>query len=422
MLPGPRPSAWLSLVALLSLALCPQASAQMVWQRNPANPLLAFGLGGGYTLAPTVLIDHGTGGYHMWFTTRPYGGSWSISDALSPDGTAWFAYVDNPVVQGDAAPFERDGVVYAGVVDDGSRYTMFYTGVSACCGSGVGLATSSDGIHWAKEETNPVLTPSPAGWDSALIGASQAVYHDARGYFLYYEGRDQTHTQGGLATSADGVHWIKHAANPVLAVGDSGAWDDAAASPGGLFEHDGVFYLFYTGASFAQPAMAAVGLATSRDGVHWTRYGGNPVFSGGGPGRWDARIGRVYPLLRDGVLQLWYSGNVEDGAEWSIGVATSPFTPGGSGLPQPDAFALRSALPNPFSGSTALDFELPQSCRVSLRVYDLAGREVATLVNEQRGAGRYRAVWNASGRGSGVYVSRLEAGPWSASRRLILLR
>lgn len=409
-------------MAGLLLVLSSAAHSQVTWQRSPANPLVGFYIGGGYAFAPTVMSDPNSDGYLMWFTTKPYSGVWSISDAVSSNGTTWFAYVGNPVVEGQSAPFESDGVVYAGVVRDPTQYRMFYTGVSACCGSGVGVANSSDGTHWSKYANNPVLTPSPTGWDSALIGASQAAYFDGHTYSLYYEGRDRRLTQGGLATSADGIDWIKHPANPVLAVGDSGAWDDAAVSPGGLFVQDGTYYLFYTGSSFATPSMSAVGIAVSRDGIVWTRYGGNPVFTGGGPGRWDARIGRVYPVLRDSLIMLWYSGTIEDGAEWSIGLATSPFILGRSTIPPPEGFALRQAAPNPFVGSTTLEFDLPRSSHVSLRVYDPAGRELATLVNEERAAGRYRCAWNGSGLPSGVYLGQLTSGSWSATRRMILLK
>jgi hypothetical protein len=55
-------------------------------------------------------------------------------------------------------------------------------------------------------------------------------------------------------------------------------------------------------------------------------------------------------------------------------------------------------------------------------VYDLLGREVATLVNEQKAPGSYEVTWDAGGLGSGVYLYRLQAGSLSETRRLILLK
>ncbi len=88
----------------------------------------------------------------------------------------------------------------------------------------------------------------------------------------------------------------------------------------------------------------------------------------------------------------------------------------------PIAFRLEQNYPNPFNPTTNIAFEVGNPGYVSLRVYDILGREVTSLVNEAKLAGRYSVVWNASGVASGVYFCRLEAEGRVETRRMVLMR
>lgn len=94
----------------------------------------------------------------------------------------------------------------------------------------------------------------------------------------------------------------------------------------------------------------------------------------------------------------------------------------------PTAFALHTSYPNPFNPQTAIRFDLPQASRVSLRIYDVAGRLVRTLAeSEAHQAGRREIVWRGkdeSGRqvSAGVYFCRLEAGAFQATKRMTLIK
>jgi hypothetical protein len=78
--------------------------------------------------------------------------------------------------------------------------------------------------------------------------------------------------------------------------------------------------------------------------------------------------------------------------------------------------------PNPFNSSTQIEFTLPTTQRVSLRLYDVLGREVAVMMNEIQTAGRHRLTFDASGLPSGVYLCRLEAGEMMQTRKIVLLK
>ena len=88
----------------------------------------------------------------------------------------------------------------------------------------------------------------------------------------------------------------------------------------------------------------------------------------------------------------------------------------------PERYALEQNYPNPFNPATAISFSLPRKSFVSLKVFDALGREVAILLADELSAGTYSRQWNAAGLASGVYFCQLQAGLFSETRKLILLR
>ncbi len=88
----------------------------------------------------------------------------------------------------------------------------------------------------------------------------------------------------------------------------------------------------------------------------------------------------------------------------------------------PTAFSLAQNYPNPFNPSTTIRFEIAKPELVSLKVYDMLGREVATLANEQMSAGNYALSFNAAGLASGTYIYRLQAGSFVATKKMSLMK
>jgi hypothetical protein len=88
----------------------------------------------------------------------------------------------------------------------------------------------------------------------------------------------------------------------------------------------------------------------------------------------------------------------------------------------PASYSLNQNYPNPFNPSTTIGFSLRFSGFTLLKVFDMLGRQVATLVNEEMNAGDHQVRWEASGMASGVYVYRLESGGFSSAKKLLLLR
>jgi hypothetical protein len=87
-----------------------------------------------------------------------------------------------------------------------------------------------------------------------------------------------------------------------------------------------------------------------------------------------------------------------------------------------DGYALGQNYPNPFNPKTIINYQLPITSTVDLSIYNILGQKVAMLVNEKQNVGIYTAEWNAAGLSSGVYLYRLQAGNYSETKKLILLR
>jgi len=88
----------------------------------------------------------------------------------------------------------------------------------------------------------------------------------------------------------------------------------------------------------------------------------------------------------------------------------------------PTTFSLSQNYPNPFNPATTISFALPSRSLVSLKVFDILGREVSTIVSGELQAGSYTRQWNASNMASGVYFYRLQAGSFSETKKLLLLK
>ncbi len=87
-----------------------------------------------------------------------------------------------------------------------------------------------------------------------------------------------------------------------------------------------------------------------------------------------------------------------------------------------DNFTLEQNYPNPFNPSTSIRYQVSSSSNISLKVYDILGKEIATLINEEKPAGNYEVNFNAAGLSSGVYFYKLHAGSLVETKKMILMK
>ncbi len=88
----------------------------------------------------------------------------------------------------------------------------------------------------------------------------------------------------------------------------------------------------------------------------------------------------------------------------------------------PSDYRLNQNYPNPFNPSTTISFALPFRSLVSLKIFDMLGREVATIISQEMSAGNYSKQWNATNVSSGIYYYRLQAGTYIETKKLVLLK
>jgi len=93
----------------------------------------------------------------------------------------------------------------------------------------------------------------------------------------------------------------------------------------------------------------------------------------------------------------------------------------------PEVFTLYQNYPNPFNPSTQIQYALPTDANVSIAIYDLMGRQIRSLVNEQVNAGYHSTLWNATNDlgspvSAGVYIYTIQAGEFRDVKKMILLK
>lgn len=422
------------LTLLLTLGLLPvfvtTTEAQTVWTKSPSNPVLSpgafngitvYGIDGAfdsrYALSPSVIFKNGL--YKMWYVgfENIWTGRYTIGYAVSEDGVAWNAYIKNPVLSAGSG-WESSQIWLSVVTPD---LVMYYSGSDGARWS-VGVATSTDGLHWTKYSNNPILNIGNTGdWDDANVWGVSVIKMGPSDYRMWYSGNRATgQTKIGYATSTNGLQWTKYQGNPVLAP-SSDVWESQKVYVPRVIYANGVFHMFYLGSSSSNNTQ--IGYAFSSDGIQWTKYSNNPVLTVGSSGDWDSfSLIDHCVILQEDVLRIWYGGRSTQ-VNWHIGLATASLTTQVQAhQPLPQEFSLSQNYPNPFNPSTTIDYGVPKSAHVTLKVYNSIGQEIATLVDEERVAGSYSTVWNADGLATGTYMVRMTADGSSVVQKMILLK
>ena len=165
---------------------------------------------------------------------------------------------------------------------------MWYTGTGPGAGGigsvrKIGMSTSTDGIIWTKNASNPVLDIGPTGAGDAGQVSMLTVSKAGGGYHMWYSVGITGASGIGHATSPDGTTWTKDPANPVIP-GNSGEWDDIVFAPFVLY--DGCFFQMFYSACDGN-GICQIGYARSLDGTTWVKRG--VVLPMGSAGDFDSR-------------------------------------------------------------------------------------------------------------------------------------
>lgn len=155
-------------------------------------------------------------------------------------------------------------------------------------------------------------------WDGSQV-RQVTVLSDGIEYKMWFDGVNLLgEHQIGLATSDDGISWTKHLANPVL-TGTIGTWDESGEHAPFVIEEGGIYKMWYEG---SDGDVRRLGYATSTNGIDWNKHIANPILTPG-PGGYDEEFVGHASLLDDGgTYKLWYHADGDQGC--LIAYATSP--------------------------------------------------------------------------------------------------
>ena len=122
----------------------------------------------------------------------------------------------------------------------------------------------------------------------------------------------------------------------------------------------------------------------------------------------------IWRDTRDGNYEIYYNRYINKSGNGIMGILNNNEIP--------DKYSLSQNYPNPFNPVTTIKFDIPKDNFVTLKIYDMLGREVATLVNNKLSGGTYSLNWNASQFTSGIYFYKIQAGEFTDVKRMILVK
>ncbi len=315
---------------LLAFFIAPTllVNGQTTWDKYVNNPILEPGPEVWdliHVLDPFVINDDS---YKMWYTgqTNLYN---QIGYATSSNGLNWTKNNSNPVlVAGSATAWDDAGVSNPSVLFDNGIYKMWYTGVTNSIYQ-IGYATSSDGIAWIKYATNPVLVPDVSNpWEMTSVRDPHVIKTNGQ-YIMYFSARGATGPnniyQIGRAVSSDGINWIKEQTNPILTPGTYPSWDAVYVMDPSVHFNGQNYQMWYVGTT---GNISKIGYATSADGVTWTKYNQNPVVSPDLNNPWEeVLVSSPNVLIANNEYLMYFSGKGSGMYnKYQIGKAVSTLT------------------------------------------------------------------------------------------------
>lgn len=158
-------------------------------------------------------------------------------------------------------------------------------------------ATSPDGLHW--QQAGVQLSPDPKTWEGSYIAANGSVLEGADTVLHWYEAGPKTGVRIGLQRTRQ----------VVLDHGPYMSWDERAVADPYVVSIGSYFYMYYLGQDRAEPPRQRIGVARSRDTVHWQKLRSNPILESGDPGSFD-EVGLGEPAVwqSNGFYWMLYTG------------------------------------------------------------------------------------------------------------------
>lgn len=369
--------------------------------------------------------ENTTNGGSNWIQRTTGDGGYTIVDPVNPN------YVYGQYVNGTIHRSNNSGVTYSTITPSGSSGGLFYNPYEMASGDHNTIVFGRADV-W--KTSNAQTCSSGSGWTqiaaTGVIGGNvSAIGISATNTNFIYIGT----SNGRILTTVDnGANWSTQTGFPYVT-------DFAVDNT-----NDNVCFASFGGTSGTRI------MKTINGGVNWTNV------STGLP-----NISMNSVILRTASPRMLFAGSdfgvfqsTNDGASWvsfnsgfpavsvydlkykqPMGVILAATHGRGCftfNLGQmvgidpnaviPDNFELKQNYPNPFNPSTKISFALPKEGSVTLKIYDINGKEIASLINGMMNAGTHQVTWNASGISSGVYFYKIETDGFSDVKKMMLVK
>lgn len=332
--------------------------------------------------ANTALVTNSPSATNVFRTTNG-GTNWTqvFTQAGGFINAFYFKDANNGIMQGDAT---------------GGRWSLW--------------RTTNGGVNW--DSTGMNIPSTEAGWTGSLQGIGDVVWFGTNSTKVYKSTNfGTTWTSSPTTGEANGYSiWFNDANNgyvggTTMQKTTNGGTNWAAHTVPGTGTIQALTGWKTTNTYFM--GRANIVYSTTNNGTNW-----NTVFTAAGTSQiWNFTVSRtgspyVYGCRANGTI-VKYGGSA---------TGISPVTT------IADSYSLSQNYPNPFNPSTSIKFALPTAGFTSLKVYNMLGKEVATLVSSNLSAGTYSFDFNASNLSSGVYFYKLEAGNFSEVKKMSLIK
>ena len=255
--------------------------------------------------------------YLMYYSIRRGSKGIAVGIAQSEDLTNW-KKVGEILPEAD---YERKGLAAPGALVRGGKVHLFYQTYGTGRRDAICHATSDDGLHFRRNETNPIFRPT-GDWNCGRAIDADVIEYKGR-LLLYCATRDPDMKIQKLvvaAASADSDYsrsrWKQLCDDSILEPELS--WEKKCIEAPSLCEHNGRLYMFYAGAYNNEPQQ--IGCAVSDDGVAWKRLSKYPLLPNGRASEWNASESGHPGVFadRDGQMHLFFQGNNDKGKSWFL--------------------------------------------------------------------------------------------------------
>lgn len=305
--------------------------------------------------------------------------------------------------------------------------------------------SSNSGINWIRlSETSPyaVQCMNFLNFSTGFVGGYQGFYKTTNGGSNFVKTAFFNQSIKYISFANDLTGWCGNNSDILYKTTNGGInFESAWSSP------SYINYIYFRNTLTGFAGVANFGIFKSTNGGY--RFGLSLLdlegsinfikFANENTGWAVTKIGRIYKTTNNGESWFLQYENlsqqflcietIDSNNAWAVGIDGLVYktTNGGVGIQnvstsQPDKFYLEQNYPNPFNPVTTIKFSLPQKSFIKLKVFDLLGREVANLVNENLSIGSYKYDFNASSLPSGVYFYKLETEYFSQTKKMVLMK